>query len=113
MFIARLADHYQVQEYAGDVFYKVREQDMHCLYGDWKGEQPKVHHGRIIRPAQAPMVPPPEQHLPSQQLEPSQSPYHSHLPLSEVHQSLLIAAPRPVRKSGVALQIAPNQCQGN
>ncbi|MED6177113.1 hypothetical protein PIB30_094831 [Stylosanthes scabra] len=65
MFIARLADHYQVPEYHGDMFYKVREQDMYCLYEDWKGEQPKVCRGRMIPPPRAPLVPPPEQHPPS------------------------------------------------
>ncbi|MED6210772.1 hypothetical protein PIB30_067240 [Stylosanthes scabra] len=65
------SDHYHVPEYAGDAFYKVREQDIYCPYGDLKGEHPKVRRGRIIRLAQAPPVPPPEQPPPSQQAEPS------------------------------------------
>ncbi|MED6148857.1 hypothetical protein PIB30_057036 [Stylosanthes scabra] len=41
VFIARLAIRYQVPEFPRDEFYYVREQDMYCLYGYWKGEQPK------------------------------------------------------------------------
>ncbi|MED6213303.1 hypothetical protein PIB30_091857 [Stylosanthes scabra] len=39
VFISRLADRYQVPVFAGDIFYEVREQEMFCPYGDWKGEQ--------------------------------------------------------------------------
>ncbi|MED6116036.1 hypothetical protein PIB30_096403 [Stylosanthes scabra] len=70
MFIVRLANHYQVPEFARDEIVNIREVDMYCPYGDWKGEQPKVRRGRII-PAQAKSVPPPEQHPPSPQPQPS------------------------------------------
>ncbi|MED6150486.1 hypothetical protein PIB30_072760 [Stylosanthes scabra] len=40
----------------GDMFHEVREQDIFCPYGDWKGEQPKVHRGRVIPPPRQPQV---------------------------------------------------------
>ncbi|MED6222430.1 hypothetical protein PIB30_064346 [Stylosanthes scabra] len=61
MFIAMLANHYQVPKFAGNEIVKIQEVDMYCPYGDWKGEQPKVRRGRIIPPAQAPPVLQPEQ----------------------------------------------------
>ncbi|MED6200056.1 hypothetical protein PIB30_081580 [Stylosanthes scabra] len=48
VFIARLAIRHQVPEFPRDEFYNVREQDMYCPYGDWKGEQPKVCRSRLI-----------------------------------------------------------------
>ncbi|MED6175536.1 hypothetical protein PIB30_079300 [Stylosanthes scabra] len=41
VFISKLATRYQVPEFSRDEIYHVREQDMYCPYGDWKGEQPK------------------------------------------------------------------------
>ncbi|MED6151742.1 hypothetical protein PIB30_085338 [Stylosanthes scabra] len=41
VFIARLASRYQLPEFPREEIYNVREQDMYCPYGDWKGEQPK------------------------------------------------------------------------
>ncbi|MED6112650.1 hypothetical protein PIB30_063497 [Stylosanthes scabra] len=64
VFVARLAIRHQVPEFSRDEFYNVREQDMYCLYGDWKGEQPKVCCGRLIPLPQAPPVQQPEQQPP-------------------------------------------------
>ncbi|MED6163063.1 hypothetical protein PIB30_076364 [Stylosanthes scabra] len=41
VFISRLATRYQVPEFPRDEIYHVREQNMYCPYGDWKGEQSK------------------------------------------------------------------------
>ncbi|MED6137140.1 hypothetical protein PIB30_062145 [Stylosanthes scabra] len=51
VFISRLADRYQVPVFAGDIFYEVREQEMFCPYGDWKGEQPRIHRGIVTTQA--------------------------------------------------------------
>ncbi|MED6202067.1 hypothetical protein PIB30_101675 [Stylosanthes scabra] len=64
IFISRLASRFQVPVFAGDVFYEVREQDMFCPYGDWKGEQPKVCRGRVIPPLRPPQVQREEQQQP-------------------------------------------------
>ncbi|MED6207413.1 hypothetical protein PIB30_035617 [Stylosanthes scabra] len=71
MFIARVANQYQVPEFARDEIVKIREVYMYCSYGDWKGEQPKVRRARILPAAQAPPVLPPEKHSPSPQPQPS------------------------------------------
>ncbi|MED6172854.1 hypothetical protein PIB30_053783 [Stylosanthes scabra] len=52
IFVSRFANHYQVPEFPRDEIIKIREVDMYCPYGDWKGEQARVHRGRLIPPAQ-------------------------------------------------------------
>ncbi|MED6152420.1 hypothetical protein PIB30_091905 [Stylosanthes scabra] len=64
VFISRLADRYQVPVFAGDVFYEVREQEMFCPYGDWKGEQLRVRRGRFLPPRQSPLAQQAEQQPP-------------------------------------------------
>ncbi|MED6176452.1 hypothetical protein PIB30_088347 [Stylosanthes scabra] len=73
VFISRLTTRYQVLEFPRDEIYDVQEQDMYCLYGDWKGEQPKVHRGRLIPPPQAPPAPQEEQPPPSPPPQPAAS----------------------------------------
>ncbi|MED6150403.1 hypothetical protein PIB30_071911 [Stylosanthes scabra] len=51
IFISRMAIQHKVPEFPREEIYHIREQDMYCPYGDWKGEQPKVRRGRIICPA--------------------------------------------------------------
>ncbi|MED6179404.1 hypothetical protein PIB30_000516 [Stylosanthes scabra] len=46
VFISRLAIRHEVPEYVGDEFYIVREVDMYVPYGDWRGEQARVHRGQ-------------------------------------------------------------------
>ncbi|MED6114616.1 hypothetical protein PIB30_079052 [Stylosanthes scabra] len=62
---------YPVPEFPRDEIYHVREQDMYCPYGDWKGEEPKVRHGRLIPPPQAPPAPQEEQPPPSPPPQPA------------------------------------------
>ncbi|MED6189126.1 hypothetical protein PIB30_092719, partial [Stylosanthes scabra] len=47
VFISRLASECRVPEYPGDEFYTVREVEMYCPYGDWKGERPRIRRGRL------------------------------------------------------------------
>ncbi|MED6224408.1 hypothetical protein PIB30_083661 [Stylosanthes scabra] len=54
VFIPRLASECRVPEYPWDEFYTVREVEMYCPYGDWKGEQPRIHRGRLVPPRQPP-----------------------------------------------------------
>ncbi|MED6177169.1 hypothetical protein PIB30_095460, partial [Stylosanthes scabra] len=64
---------YQVLEFPRDEIYNVWEQDMYCLYGDWKGKQPKVCRGRLIPPLPAPPVQQAEQRPPSHLPQPAAS----------------------------------------
>ncbi|MED6127241.1 hypothetical protein PIB30_086123, partial [Stylosanthes scabra] len=83
VFIARLAIRYQVPKFQRDKIYHVREQDMYCPYGDWKGEQPKVRRDRLIPPPQAPSVQQPEQQE-EQQPPPPPPPLASEIPSSSI-----------------------------
>ncbi|MED6110625.1 hypothetical protein PIB30_044758 [Stylosanthes scabra] len=69
-----------VPEFPRDEIYHVREQDMYCPYGDWKGELPKVRRGRLISPLEAPPAPQEEQLPPS----PPPQPAASEIPSSSV-----------------------------
>ncbi|MED6152937.1 hypothetical protein PIB30_096740 [Stylosanthes scabra] len=48
VFISRLASECRVPKYPGDEFYTVREVEMYCPYGDWKGERPRIRRGSIL-----------------------------------------------------------------
>ncbi|MED6192550.1 hypothetical protein PIB30_011076 [Stylosanthes scabra] len=54
VFISRLVNQYEVPEYAGDQFYTVREVEMSCPYGNWKGERATIHKGRVVSPRHPP-----------------------------------------------------------
>ncbi|MED6188671.1 hypothetical protein PIB30_088053 [Stylosanthes scabra] len=77
VFIATLAIRYQVPEFPRDEIYHVREQDKYCMYGDWKGEQPKVCCGRLIPPLQA-------QPAPQEEQPPPPKPAASEIPSSSI-----------------------------
>ncbi|MED6128483.1 hypothetical protein PIB30_098393 [Stylosanthes scabra] len=49
-----LASECRVLEYLGDEFYTVREVEMYCPYGDWKGERPRIRRGRLVPPRHPP-----------------------------------------------------------
>ncbi|MED6224228.1 hypothetical protein PIB30_081915, partial [Stylosanthes scabra] len=77
VFIGRLPSRYQVPEFPRDEIYNLREQDMYCLCGDWKGEQPKVRRGRFIPPPPAPQARQAEQNPPSPPPQPAKIPSSS------------------------------------
>ncbi|MED6116064.1 hypothetical protein PIB30_096586 [Stylosanthes scabra] len=67
--------------FSRDEIYHVREQDMYCLYGDWKGEQPIVRRVRLIPPPQAPPV---QQVVQQEEQHPPPPPVASEIPSSSI-----------------------------
>ncbi|MED6200639.1 hypothetical protein PIB30_087162 [Stylosanthes scabra] len=63
-FISRLASECRVPEYPGDEFYMVREVEIYCPYGDWKGERPRIRRGRLVPPRYPPQDQQEEQQQP-------------------------------------------------